>query len=230
MIDFTGVKAITIPEGNVSKITRKTDNTVLWEKVTSRLPSEYQEVEYIHTPVTAYINTEWVPADATTFNIKFSATTSGYPFGSGSAPRLAAYYNPTGRSQFYNPNNGVEGIYNFQAIGSGIVDVETYTTILSTDTYVCVNGEKQSNGYKVKNLNFDASLPMLLGAWQYNATTIRQAAINLYYAKANVGGVDIFEMIPCYRKSDGVIGMYDLVNNKLFTNAGTGSFTKGADV
>lgn len=32
MIDFAGVKAITIPEGNVSKITRKSNNAVLWER------------------------------------------------------------------------------------------------------------------------------------------------------------------------------------------------------
>lgn len=33
-IDFTGVKAITIPEGAVKKITRKSDGVVLWEKQT----------------------------------------------------------------------------------------------------------------------------------------------------------------------------------------------------
>lgn len=33
-IDFTGVKAVTIPEGSVKKITRKSDGVVLWEKIT----------------------------------------------------------------------------------------------------------------------------------------------------------------------------------------------------
>ncbi len=31
MIDFTGVKSLTIPEGGVKKITRKSDGVVLWE-------------------------------------------------------------------------------------------------------------------------------------------------------------------------------------------------------
>lgn len=31
MIDFTGVKAITIPEGDVKQITRKSDGVVLWK-------------------------------------------------------------------------------------------------------------------------------------------------------------------------------------------------------
>ena len=32
-IDFTGVKAITVPEGAVKKITRKSDGVVLWETI-----------------------------------------------------------------------------------------------------------------------------------------------------------------------------------------------------
>lgn len=32
-IDFTGVNSVTIPEGSVSKITRKSDGLILWEKI-----------------------------------------------------------------------------------------------------------------------------------------------------------------------------------------------------
>lgn len=35
MIDFTGVKALTIPEGSVKKITRKSDGSLIWEKPAS---------------------------------------------------------------------------------------------------------------------------------------------------------------------------------------------------
>ena len=40
----------------------------------------------------------------------------------------------------------------------------------------------------------------------------------------------VMHLIPCYRKSDSVIGMFDTVSGSFFTNAGTGTFTKGADV
>lgn len=36
--------------------------------------------------------------------------------------------------------------------------------------------------------------------------------------------------IPCYRKSDNVIGMYDTVEGKLYINQGSESFIKGEDV
>ena len=37
-------------------------------------------------------------------------------------------------------------------------------------------------------------------------------------------------LIPCYRKQDDVIGMYDSVSDTFYTNSGTGSFTKGIDI
>ena len=38
------------------------------------------------------------------------------------------------------------------------------------------------------------------------------------------------DFIPCKRTSDNAIGLYDLVSNSFFENAGTGTFTAGAEV
>ena len=43
-------------------------------------------------------------------------------------------------------------------------------------------------------------------------------------------GTPIRSFVPCYRKSDNAIGLYDTVEGAFYTNAGTGAFTKGADV
>lgn len=231
MVDFTGVKSITIPEGNVVKIT--SDDTVLWEKITSRLPSEYQEVEYIYIPNTAYINTGWIPQLDCTFHIKLSAVATGYLFGSSSNPRLAAEQSSKTTLKVYNPSNGTSGIRSYDGTVGEVYDIEAYVAATyELDCYAICNGTEMPPQSTVNNGKMGASFsqPMLLGAWQYNATTLRQGAINFYYAKANESGVPKFEMIPCYRKSDGVIGAYDLVSKTFFTNAGTGNFTKGADV
>lgn len=37
-------------------------------------------------------------------------------------------------------------------------------------------------------------------------------------------------LVPCYRKSDKAAGMYDIVNDVFYTNAGTGEFLVGQDV
>lgn len=47
---------------------------------------------------------------------------------------------------------------------------------------------------------------------------------------ASTGSVTELDLIPCYRISDGEIGMYDAVSKQFYTNQGSGSFTKGADV
>ena len=36
--------------------------------------------------------------------------------------------------------------------------------------------------------------------------------------------------IPCYRKSDNKLGLYDLVEGKFYTNQGTGDFERGKDI
>lgn len=230
MIDFTKVKSITIPEGNVRKIT--SNGVVVWEKATSRLPSEYQEVEYISTPNDSYINTGWIPQLGCTFFIKLSVVSTGYAFGSSSYPRLAVNVNAA-RMDFYNPSNGNAGIRKYDIAIGEIVDVEAYVdTTYCKNCYVICNGTEApaNTPDTTEKITGSFTLPMLLGAWYYSESSIRQGNIKLYYSKAIEGGVVKFELIPCYRKSDGVIGMYDLVSKTLFTNAGTGSFTKGADV
>lgn len=53
----------------------------------------------------------------------------------------------------------------------------------------------------------------------------------IYYCRiTDVNDNPIRDFVPCYRKSDGEIGMYDLVTNTFFTNQGTGNFTKGNNV
>lgn len=40
----------------------------------------------------------------------------------------------------------------------------------------------------------------------------------------------ICDLLPCYRKSDLEVGLYDVINNVFYPNAGSGTFTVGADV
>lgn len=50
------------------------------------------------------------------------------------------------------------------------------------------------------------------------------------YFKILDGTTAVREFIPCYRKADGVIGMWDRVTKAFFVNGGTGTFVKGSDV
>lgn len=74
MIDFTGVKAITVPEGKVKQIVRKSDGYVLWKSFTNQIPISINSDK---TPYnggqgwkTGYrLNSSGVEAAATGFNV-----------------------------------------------------------------------------------------------------------------------------------------------------------------
>ena len=52
----------------------------------------------------------------------------------------------------------------------------------------------------------------------------------VYGFKVYDNGTLIADYIPCYRKSSGVIGFYDMVSGTFLTNSGSGALTKGFDV
>lgn len=52
----------------------------------------------------------------------------------------------------------------------------------------------------------------------------------LYHLRFYNNSEVVEEFIPCYRKSDSVPGLYDIVNQIFYTNSGTGSFTVGQDI
>lgn len=49
-------------------------------------------------------------------------------------------------------------------------------------------------------------------------------------AQLTKGNNIVADLIPAKRNSDGVLGMYDTINDVFYTNAGTGTFTAGAEV
>ena len=53
----------------------------------------------------------------------------------------------------------------------------------------------------------------------------------LYSARCSRGHEVVREYIPCYRKSDGKVGLYEKITGQFLTNAQSeGVFAKGADI
>lgn len=226
MIDFTGVTALRIPEGDVTKVIRKSDGVVLWEKVTSRLPKEFQEVEYIYIPDGAYINTGFIPADDTTFYIKLQPTRA-YCFGTGQYPRLAMVVDTSSYLQVYNVSNGANGILGYYPpdgnVRDDVVEVRTYSCADYCQTWI--NNETNGGMGPDGGIYWDMSFiyPMYIGGWQYNDTTFRTGELNAYAVRAQIGSTQYLDLVPCYRKSDNVAGMYNLVDGSFLTNSGSGT-------
>ena len=107
---------------------------------------------------------------------------------------------------------------------TGIEFVGITGTVLSTNY---TKGQIINNGIKHIELNIGANTSTKIisfGSWQDAAWSANWNASSLKAYDTN--GVLIRDYVPCVNGS-GVAGMYDLIESKFYTNAGTGTFTSG---
>lgn len=197
---------------------------------TNRLPSEYQEVEYISSNGGQYIDTGFIPDNNTSVEVKFKATNTndnGWVFGAREAADTKCFAVILHRGSYSYPQDirsdyGTSTPLNYN---SGINLTNNIVTVLKDKNVVYVNG--------VQRLTHTAqafTCPVNLYLFKINSANggNHNSYTTMYYAKIWDNGTLIRYYIPCYRKSDNAIGMYDLVNNTFAE--GVGTFTKGNDV
>lgn len=231
--DVGVVTAWSIDVNGVSKSVKKVvdgSNNVLWQ----RLPMQYAEVEWIGgsgtqyidlgTPVPRYCRIE------TEFTIESGAhdkyMVAAIPWGSGSSNRFAM-----GVYDYVNPL----GIFT-----AGYGQYSTSATYLSPQTVYDNDFHPwvfDYNDQKFEITDLELELDVTNISCSYPTNNIRlfygineATAGKMKYYKQWNSNVLVHDLVPCYRISDSVIGMYDLVTGTFFTNAGSGTFTKGNDV
>lgn len=191
---------------------------------TVRLPKEYQEVEYIQSSGAQYIDSGVLSKSGIKVSMRAALTS-------------------------------LSGAHNlFGALESGqrlFVQYEN-SLLFAYGAWNSTNANIQQNVFYDFVADFSAGRQSLTvdGATVYTGTsntqisltkTVYLAALNLagtadIFASAKIASCQIYDnnvlirdFVPCYRKSDGAIGLYDLVNGSFYANAGGGTFTKGAD-
>ena len=198
------------------------------------LPSEYQQVEWIQADaIGAYINTLLLPSAENkivirgkfykeSWNGKEEVIVHGY---SGAATAIEVGFSAT-RNRF---------ICYSGSQSAAIVDSRIYGVPVLFEAMIKYGApESKSIALDIGGTTLSATS---------NSANSRQRAPFIIYDPTNfffVGrvygisfefdDVPAGDFVPCYRKADGTIGMYDTVSGSFFTNAGTGTFSKGADV
>lgn len=213
-MDFSHVKAMTIPEGNVLRIL--SGATVLWKK--TGLPAEYQEVEYIESTGTQYIDTGIASTQYITAHLDMQFTEY-----SSSSMIIIAWSTGAGRwfgkGALNKYGGGTGAVSDVDALLRKEIDVffTSSTTGFTIDgvTYSKAVTSSKSNGYTMF-----AGRNVSTGVSYY-------ASAKLYKATIQENGVTIRELVPCYRKSDNKPGLYDMVENTFYTNQGTDEFITG---
>lgn len=236
---FENVQKLMIPEGEAVRITHGT--TVLWER--PGLPLAYQQVEYIQTDGNQYIDTGIMASDypdgiryVFRGNVTAYQNTSNiYWFGAlANGSRSGNFGSREGYLIMFIGGNG--GVYYSMPRPSAGEDFEVIvqaTSKSSKDCIVTYNGVQLSAHTQLTDTQMPNANIYLFTAY---GTSALNTANQKYYGKVysftmdSVDGTPIRNFVPCYRKSDGIIGLYDTVGGVFYINKGTGSFTKGANV
>jgi len=221
----TGVPPITTTYQAIGKDLK--DYKIYGNSIQGKLPSEYQQVEYIESTGTQYIDT------GIKLNQDSKIITEIQLTNDGSQPNAI----------FGSRTSSTEN--NFECVSSsssnvGIrIDFQSYeTNRLTTEfnnekNYILISKTLMQIGERTKRqISYtDFETPSNCYIFYVSGGNIygQKARMKLYNFKIYQNDVLIKDFIPCYKKINNEIGLYDLVSNTFFTNAGTGVFLKGSN-
>ena len=217
---------------NVNNNTSTTQTT----NTNASIPAEYQEVEYIDTNCSYNRNASNSSCPYIDTGVK--TTTNG--IGIDGKIVVGGTNNDDWQQIFGNRNaNGKFGLWWYSGY-SGLfweTDQQNSCHIASnninhTDPFtIKITGNTFNiNGYETTCANTAKNGTTNLLLFDVNDTPESVRPMKLYYWKIYDGTTIIRDFVPCYRKSDGVIGLYDKIEGKFYTNQGTGTFLKGNNV
>ena len=200
----------------------------------SLLPSAYQQVEYIESSGTQYIDTQVKPTTSMSSKIKLSFNSLKGSEGSDGqvlgcrVDNYRCYLLYTEAGTYWGYGKG--GYYYASTPLPQINTIYNVETILgSTNQNMILDGvsiKTSSDSTDISAIDYN----LYLFAFNFVGVAQRFTSIKLYSCSIYSNGTLVRNFIPCNRKSDSVIGLYDTVNGVFYTNAGSGDFTKGNDV
>ena len=234
-------------------VTMDNDKNVVSEKkdnIDPRVPDEYQEVEYLESTGTQYIDTEVIPKDNFKMIIDWytNSVNSAYVAGARKTGSSGGVSYPIVFGQGGSLTGSTVNAY----AGGGLTVVNTngnnwkrtaagqrYCSLLSTNgdlTYTYMIEDKTNNKkFEAKNVQYDsiASNTEKIYLYALNSMNIIEE-MKLYNAKFYENNTIVRNLVPVVRKSDNKSGLLDLsatnlfdkdaegiINNKYITPSGT---------
>lgn len=213
--------------------TRENNTIVNFKPHTTLLPPEYQQTEYTaNTNGAQYIEYPFVPNynKGWKFEIGFNPTdtttryalTANYNVGSYQVS-LELRANAKARLWCNSGSKDMDSSNSFVANQLNEASFSYYSGICT----IVLNGVTTTSSATVSGICSSTSMYMFLDKAKRTSTFPKP--IKIYYLRVYDGTDLVFNLIPCYRKSDSVIGMYDIVDKVFYSNSGTGSFNKGSN-
>ena len=183
------------------------------KKSSARLPSAYQEVEYIESTGTQYIDSGYnINDNKVKIQIKFRINDwneSGFYFGCGYVGGSNAFTAST--SYLAIGANSISAFPNQDSMVGVINELEMEANeITKKYSFSIIKGISGTGSYS-GTIKSNLSMPIFKGTLYSSCCDCRVYSFRLYVNDALQR-----DFIPCYRKSDNEIGMYDIVNKQFY--------------
>lgn len=185
------------------------------------VPSDYTVLDYIQSTGTQYIDTGINPKVKPRVVARFeflNGDDKDY-WGNGAKNGSAYYANFSGRKLTYYRYGSTTSININYTVNLN----EIHEWDVSDKVYV--DGVLRGQTSNVYTYNASQNTIQIFKA----ARSTYYSSYKLYEFKLYDGDELVRHLIPVRRKSDNVVGLYDLVSKSLFTNKGTGEFTAGPE-
>ena len=200
-----------------------------------KLPSEYQEVEYLESHGSEYILTDIIPNNQTGVYLKVASTDSSSNlvyFGSGTA-QSDGFWIGNQSKRFYARWDVL-----YSKIQGNVLsdDTDVSNNVVYEYGFNYLNSRKITRGNttyveNLQNLKTKTNPLTIIGYNNPNGGVSQiPAEVKIYELKISQGKDIVHNFVPCYRKSDGVRGLYDMATKTFYTNDGEGTFDIGAEV
>lgn len=210
---------------NIISFKKGNKKSLYLQTAASILPDEYQEVEYIESTGTQWIDTNILINSDTNieYDLSFKIKLQNNRVGIIGVEDF--WYNSLSINAFSNGFVFANSQYPNRMINYKDIALDTVYKVKVNKEEIFVNGNA---GISLPDTNTPFSNKYVLMPHRIAGGT--RISSQYYYVKIIIDNVLVRDFIPCYRKSDNVIGMYDLVSNQFFTNQGTGDFIVGSNV
>lgn len=205
-IDFLGNNdVVDIDDKPIKELSKDTEwifQCVAGEK--GKLPSTYRKLEYIQSSGKQYIDTGVIVKDITEIKVDFQAVT------------ILSGENQYASSWVDRSNHIQIGISGNTFIDSGGV---TYSQTSS------VTARTQAVGVPLGTVN----LHLYLFAQSESTGALHYSSGRIFSCQITTADGLVRNFVPC-KNPDGVIGMYDVVNDEFYQNSGSDTFIAGTDL
>lgn len=190
------------------------------------LPEGYQEVEFIESTGTQYLNTGVTPKGSIGFETKFKTNNiysqSESKYGSIFGGRDDSQLNEVQLTTYISEGVSYGTFRYANSSHEGNIELNTINNI----KYIGNDYITNKGTYQLPRETFSSPYPMTIFAVNDGGEIKQFGLVRLYKLKIYDGETLIRDYVPCYRTNDNVIGLYDKINATFITNQGKGIFLK----